>query len=75
MEWITVDERLPVVERDNEYSDYVLITTGEDEGGYNQVKIGYIEQYADGEYIWFDTDGNHARVIAWMPLPEPYCPG
>jgi hypothetical protein len=26
--------------------------------------------YRDGN--WYDEDGNYYKVVAWMPLPEPY---
>jgi len=60
-EWIPVDKRLPTEkEQDNELG--VLVTLG---NGYSGLQYDW---YHNGH--WYDWDG---FIIAWMPLPEPYC--
>lgn len=61
--WIHVRERLP-----EEYA-VVLLCTSEEELFITQY-LGII----DGEPVFDDYDGNmwDGKVIAWIPLPEPY---
>jgi hypothetical protein len=68
--WISVSERLP--EEDTnvlcwyEYFRY---------GNYNKMYQTYGVGTYFGRNVWAgDITGERARVIAWMPLPEPYEP-
>ena len=68
--WILVSERLP--EEDTnvlcwyEYFRY---------GNYNKMYQTYGVGTYFGRFGWAgDITGEQARVIAWMPLPEPYKP-
>ena len=62
--WIPVDERLP------EVGEYVLGTN----------KYGEVVVYHYGwnsphsKKMFFHLCGAAATIIAWRPLPEPYCP-
>lgn len=58
--WIPVSERLP-----EESSNYCLCC---DKNGY--MAIGFISKYSK-EWV-FDDDEAYMKVVAWMPLPEPY---
>lgn len=65
--WIPVSERLPEL-NDDGASDPVLLCWAD-----RQIVVGY---YAGNETFYaqsfpFATDGT-ARIIAWMPLPDPY---
>lgn len=80
--WIPVSEKLPEV-RDDKYgdtSDDVLICVM-DEDGYYSISTGFYGYYPNnGSYqgwwsVW--TDGcdklySKDKVVAWMPLPQPY---
>ena len=57
--WIPVIERLP---EDNE----MVLVTCKTEGGARNVSRAY---HSNG--FWYGS-GSMSRVIAWMPLPEPY---
>ena len=72
-QWIPVEERLP------EDGVYVLICDGEHfkdydckNGAYSQIAVGWTEH---GEFRCWDDRTHMSRVIAWMPLPEPYKEG
>ena len=59
-QWIPVTEKLP-----EEYGEYLV----------TKHTIGWnCEEYDVIDIAYFDGDGFHKadRVIAWMPLPEPY---
>ena len=61
--WIPCSERLP-----EEYGEYLVA----------KHTIGWnCEEYDVNDIAYFDGDGFHKadRVIAWMPLPEPYQEG
>ena len=69
-QWIPVKERLP------EDGVYVLICDGEHfkdydckNGAYSQIAVGWTEH---GEFRCWDDRTHMSKVIAWMPLPEPY---
>ena len=68
--WIPVSERMP--NQDGEFSD-VLITC---ESIADVVFVQSAEFYiaADGEPV-FDALYHYERVLAWMPLPQPYTNG
>ena len=65
--WIPVSERLP------ETDDIMLVTYIDDRDGEDTIWLGWHEM----ENIWYIDGFAHGgeygnRVIAWMPLPEPY---
>ena len=71
-EWIPVSERLPEDNKMSEYYDSVIVTL--DSG--RVVSGCYVNCY---EEWWVDAEDGEkcsinatGRVIAWMPLPEPY---
>lgn len=65
--WIPVSERLP------EESDYYMACI------YNEISNTYycrsewfsINNNYYGELVWIDLK-SYEKVVAWMPLPEPY---
>lgn len=70
--WIPVDERLPEVDADIEETiedddcpEYLVTIRGASEST-------VLKYSPDG--AWFDENGYVYDVIAWRPLPEPYCP-
>ena len=74
--WIDVKDRLPKIKEHVDYSDDVLICTRK-----NDMFVGYYTEYnwfGDTRKEWysFGTGGRKMRVmskvVAWMPLPEPY---
>lgn len=72
-EWIQVSERLP----DNSKEDWVLAQVQEDNG---YMWIPRVMEYREQMDDWYDESfgwlkerhGDVFKVIAWMPLPEPY---
>lgn len=70
--WISVEERLPEVDEDTEETiedddcpEYIVTIRGASEST-------TLKYNPDG--TWFDENGCIYDVIAWRPLPEPYCP-
>lgn len=59
--WIPVEERLP------ENEEMMLVTCKTKSGRQSVNRAWY------GEGFWHGT-GSMSGVIAWRPLPEPYCP-
>lgn len=62
-EWIPCSEKLPI----EEWETY--ITTHED----GSVQI-HSYTHKDGFVFNWNTDKPNSKVVAWMPLPEPYKP-
>ena len=60
--WIPVSERLPEEEQD------VLICN---EKGDIEISSGSKSTEVD-DFIWYTSGWKFGKVIAWMPLPEPY---
>ena len=60
--WIPCSERLP-----DEYGDYLITkeTIGWNMSAYRTIDIAYFDT------VWHKAD----KVLAWMPLPEPYQEG
>ena len=74
--WISVDDRLPEIREDEEFSDKVLLFTEVGEmfvGDYTEYKW-YNTIYK--EWYSYGTGGRRmkpkSKVIAWMPLPSKY---
>lgn len=58
--WIPVSERLP-----DDFGEYLV----------TKKAIGWnCEEYYSNDIAYFDNEGFHKadKVLAWMPLPEPY---
>ena len=71
---MTGNKWIPVTERFPEDESYVLCwyeywRYGEYDGLYQTYGIGF---YWNGSWGGEVSCGNRCRVIAWMPLPEPY---
>lgn len=79
LRWIPVTERLP--EQDGQYLLFGEVTDGEYEGfafigSYDSCaeKFGYwYEHYSSDTYSYIGEEFvEYYKVVAWMPLPEPY---
>ena len=62
-EWIPVSERLPEEETD------VLICN---RNGDIALSRGSYSTEVENDFIWYTSGWRFGKVIAWMPLPEPY---
>ena len=63
--WIPIDEELPEEETD------VLICNG---NGDIEISRGSYSTEVENDFIWYTSGWRFGKVIAWMPLPEPYAP-
>ena len=68
--WIPVSERMP--NQDGEFSDVLITCESISDGVFVQSAEFYIA--ADGEPV-FDALYHYERVLAWMPLLQPYTKG
>ena len=67
--WISVEERLPEeppeeVDDEDNLEEYIVMI----EGAERPTTLRYA-----GDGTWWE-EGTYYPVIAWRPLPEPYCP-
>lgn len=62
-QWILCSERLPEEETD------VLVCNA---NGDIQISRGSYSTEMRDYFIWYTTGWRFGKVIAWMPLPEPY---
>lgn len=65
-QWFPCTEKLPA-----EYGNYLITTE------YEEVDIGTFDPNGRNGWSGCDADGFYwmDKVIAWMPLPEPYVKG
>ena len=74
MQWIPCSERKP----NNDEYDWVLAQVQEDDGNLWIPQVMEYRESRDDWYLddgitgWLKMHGNAFKVIAWMPLPEPY---
>lgn len=74
-EWIPCSEGLPEEVEGAEYYDSVIVTLNDGrvaEGCYRNADKEWWVDAPDGEHF---SENMTDRVIAWMPLPEPYREG
>ena len=62
-QWIPVTERLPEEETD------VLVCNA---NGEIQISSGSYSTEMKDCFIWYTTGWRFGKVVAWMPLPEPW---
>lgn len=63
--WIPVSESVPK----EEHGDYLVTATGEERGKkYKRVEIG---QWL-GDAFWIGWYEPEKKILAWMPIPEPW---
>lgn len=65
-QWIPVSERLP------EYGEQVVVNFHNEQIGRNRIGVSYC--YVQKEGFFSDVPFEY-KVVAWMPLPEPYQEG
>lgn len=83
--WIPVGERLPELSETPYYIDAIsggklyeserVLVFGENELGFDYSVASVVYSSEDGIYQWngaYDSADTHMKVLAWMPLPEPY---
>ena len=67
-QWIPMTERLPKLKESHYVSEWVLCSDNEE-----RICFGRVEENVFGEMLWnCERDGVSGKVVAWMPLPEPY---
>ena len=72
--WIPCSERLPEYDSEAEYYTPVNVTLDNGrvaEGCYRNLEGQWWVDAEDGEHYSINATGH---VVAWQPLPEPYCP-
>lgn len=75
--WIPVTERLP-----DDGGVFLVTTVGKSFNGKNDIYIVEVMSlwHKDGHLEWrdnlvFESEWYNKKVVAWMPLPEPYKEG
>lgn len=67
-QWVSVTEGLPKLKESHYVSGWVLCSDNEE-----RICFGRVEENVFGQMIWnCERDGVSGKVVAWMPLPEPY---
>ena len=69
-EWIPCDERLPVVDKESNATECMLVTDGH---------LIWMAYYVPNQWVFAECTNANIKIdwtdiIAWMPLPEPYQP-
>ena len=66
--WIPCSERLPKQENEEQRRGFYLTTNA-----YGSVGVSKYEFCGDFGFVgWGDNRPPDIRIVAWMPLPEPY---
>lgn len=77
MNWISVNERLPeesikqIMLGDEHTSDFVLVTIKGQTYPFPKAKVR-VARYSYTHKAWQIANNNLGKVVAWMPLPEPW---
>lgn len=67
-QWTPVSEGLPKLKDGHYVSGWVLCSDNEE-----RICFGRVEETVFGQMLWnCERDGVSGKVLAWMPLPEPY---
>lgn len=68
--WVPASERLPEPQKDEDkdFSEWVMIISY---NGKNDYKVGKA-YYCFSNKKWYAEKFDCGKVVAWMPLPEPY---
>jgi len=66
--WTPVTEALPP------HDQYIVTFIGSNHAGHPEHEPLVRSAYFDGRFWWDDETYESFKVIAWMPLPEPYKP-
>lgn len=67
-QWIPVTKRLPKLNEGHYVSEWVLCSDNEE-----RICFGRVEENVFGQMLWnCERDGVSGKVVAWMPLPEPW---
>ena len=75
--WIPVSERLPeesikqIMLGEEHTSDFVLVTIKGQTYPFPKAKVK-VARYSYTYKAWQIANNNFGKVVAWMPLPEPY---
>lgn len=62
-QWISVTERMPPVDR---WNQYLALT----EEGYTRLLCYDVEAASNGPTGWYDNVGDSGYVVAWCELPK-----